>query len=50
MLINGRTRKIAIDDYVMAALSIYLDIINLFIEILKIIAILTKDDKDKNDD
>lgn len=37
MLVAGSTRKIKVDDYIMASFSIYMDIINLFIEIVKIV-------------
>ena len=34
---GGKRYTIDIDDYIMAAMILYLDIINLFIEILKIL-------------
>lgn len=43
LVMDGKSRKIAVDDYILAAFVIYLDVINLFIEIVKIVDKLTKE-------
>jgi FtsH-binding integral membrane protein len=48
LIMGGERRKLGIDDYIMAALMIYLDIINIFLEILKVISKLSgEEDKNK---
>lgn len=37
LIIGSNSRKYAIDDYVMATMNIFLDIINLFLKILQIL-------------
>ena len=46
LLMDGKRRSIEIDDYVFGALNIYLDVVNLFIEILKIVSKLRGEDDD----
>jgi len=47
MIMGNEARKIGIDDYMMAALMIYVDIIRIFLEILKIVNALQEKDKKK---
>jgi len=47
MIMGNEARKIGIDDYMMAALMIYVDIIRIFLEILKIVNSLQEKDKKK---
>jgi len=46
MIMGNDRRKIGMDDYMMAAIMLYLDIIRIFLEILKIVNAL-QEDKDK---
>lgn len=39
LVIGKNSRAYSVDDYVMAAVAIYIDIINLFLEILKLVAV-----------
>ena len=48
LLMGDRGVKFDLDDYIIAALNIYLDIIKLFIEILRILSKLSNKDKDKD--
>ena len=38
LIIGGKSRQISIDDYIFAAMSLYVDMIRLFMEILKIVS------------
>jgi len=42
ILVGGSSRKLDIDDYIIGAMSIYLDILNLFLKILKILDKISK--------
>ena len=48
LLMGDRGVKFDLDDYIIAALNIYLDVIKLFIEILRILSKLSNKDKDKD--
>jgi FtsH-binding integral membrane protein len=37
MIIGGKTFEISMDDYVLAAMMLYIDIVTIFVEILKIL-------------
>ena len=46
---GGKNGKFDIDDYILASLNIYIDIIQLFIYLLKILNKLQESDKKKNE-
>jgi len=49
LIMGGKRRSLEIDDYILGALIIYMDIINLFIEILKLFGEKKDDKKDKDE-
>ena len=48
MICGGKRGKFGIDDYVRAAMTLYLDIIRIFIKIIQILNALKKDDDEKD--
>lgn len=48
LLVGGHRFEISSDDYIRAALYIYVDIVRLFLKILKILLELSKENKEKN--
>ena len=48
MICGGKRGKFDIDDYVRAAMTLYLDIVRIFIKLIQILNSL-KDDKEKED-
>merc|ERR1712119_157985 len=49
LIMGGKRRSIGIDEYILGALIIYMDVINLFIEVLKLFG-EKKDDKKEKDE
>lgn len=47
MIIGGGRGEIGIDDYIFGAILIYMDVVNLFIKILKILQKLNEEEKNK---
>ena len=41
LIIGGRNRELSVDDYIIGALMLYIDIVRIFIEILRILSVLT---------
>lgn len=49
LIVGGGRGEINIDDYILGAMTLYLDVIVLFIKILKILAVLMGDQKKKDE-
>lgn len=44
LIMGGKRHELGLDDYILAAISLYLDIIVLFLEILKLLSLAKRDD------
>jgi FtsH-binding integral membrane protein len=47
MIMGGKRGKFAVDDYIMASLNLYIDIIQMFIYIVRLLSKSVEDDKKK---
>ena len=45
LIVGGKSRELALDDYIIGALMLYIDIIRIFIEVLRILAIVSNNNR-----